>query len=135
MENFQISAPADRDAFYQLYLYAFNKQDSVQRHEFFDARFNHATDYGIHAGGQLVSALYSLPFTVNFAGQEFKMRGIGVVCSAPEFSGRGGAGTLMTAALQDMYAEARPCRTSPRLRSATTAVLATSKYSTRSTMN
>lgn len=105
MENYQISAPADRDAFYQLYLYAFNKQDSVQRHEFFDARFNHATDYGIHAGGQLVSALYSLPFTVNFAGQEFKMRGIGDVCSAPEFSGRGGAGTLMTAALQDMYTE------------------------------
>jgi predicted acetyltransferase len=105
MTTYNITSQSDQDAFYQLYLYAFNKTDSARRHEFFDARFNHAANYGIHNGTELVSALYSLPFTVNFHGIEYTMRGIGDVCSAPEYSGRGGAGTLLKTALNDMYTE------------------------------
>lgn len=105
MTTYNITSQSDQDAFYQLYLYAFNKTDSARRHEFFDARFNHAANYGIHDGTELVSALYSLPFTVNFHGTEYTMRGIGDVCSAPEYSGRGGAGTLLKTALNDMYTE------------------------------
>ncbi|WP_127848586.1 GNAT family N-acetyltransferase [Lacticaseibacillus hulanensis] len=105
MTNYRISSTTDQDAFYELYLYAFNQTHSVRRRAFFDARFTHANNYGIHADNQLVSALYSLPFTVNFGGTEFSMAGIGDVCSAPEFSGRGGAGTLIKAALNDMYAD------------------------------
>lgn len=104
MPNYHINTEQDQEAFYQLYLYAFNKPDSQQRRAFFNERFDHATNYGLQHNGQLTSALYSLPFTVNFAGTEYSMRGIGDVCSAPEYSGQGGAGTLLKAALHDMFA-------------------------------
>lgn len=102
--NYRLTAE-DENQFYELYLYAFNKQDSPARRAFFRPRYEHALTYGVKQNGQLVSGLYSLPFKVNFYGQTYKMNGIGDVMSAPEYSGHGGASTLLQAALQDMYAD------------------------------
>lgn len=102
MTDYRLTGPAAREQFYQLYLYAFNRQDSARRRDYFFQRYDHGWIYGLHAGDQLVSGLYSLPFTVNFHGVNFRMNGIGDVMSAPEFSGRGGAGTLLRASLAEM---------------------------------
>lgn len=88
---------------YQLYLYAFNAQDSAQRRDFWNDRFQHSIPYGITNAGEIETGVLSLPFSVNFFGKVFKMNGISDVMSAPEASGKGGASQLMTAALQDMY--------------------------------
>ncbi|MFB9770428.1 GNAT family N-acetyltransferase [Lactiplantibacillus modestisalitolerans] len=100
--NYRLTSPSDRAAFYQLYQYAFNKPDSPERRAFFMARYHHGWIYGLHADHQLVSGLYSLPFEVNFHGTTYRMNGIGDVMSAPEFAGHGGAGKLLTAALTEM---------------------------------
>lgn len=89
--------------FYDLYLYSFNRPDSLSRKDVFKERFNHSLAYGIMNGTKLGSGLFSIPFDVNFHGVDFKMNGIGDVMSAPEFGGRGGAGSLMKAALSDMH--------------------------------
>lgn len=89
--------------FYDLYLYSFNREDSAQRKHVFKERYDHSLAYGIMNGKKLGSGLFSIPFDVNFHGVDFKMNGIGDVMSAPEFGGRGGAGTLLTEALTDMY--------------------------------
>lgn len=102
MTDYRLHGPEAREQFYQLYLYAFNRQDSPHRREYFFQRYDHGWIYGLEDGGQLVSGLYSLPFTVNFHGVDFRMNGIGDVMSAPEFSGRGGAGTLLKASLAEM---------------------------------
>lgn len=94
------SAKAD---LYDLYLYAFNKPDSPFRKKFWSTRFDHGIPYGIHEDNELVSGLFSMPFKVNFHGQPFLMNGITDVMSVPEYSGKGAAGTLMKAALNDMY--------------------------------
>lgn len=100
--NYRLDAASNRAAFYQLYLYAFNGQDTDARRQFFNARYAHAWIYGIQHDGALTSGLYSLPFTVDFHGVDYRMNGIGDVMTAPEFSGHGGAGTLIKAALADM---------------------------------
>ncbi|AVK63620.1 GNAT family N-acetyltransferase [Lactobacillus sp. CBA3606] len=107
-ENLRLTTDADREAFYQLYQYAFNNHDSPQRRQFFMARYQHGWIYGRHEQQQLVSGLYSLPMQVNFHGVTYPMHGIGDVMSAPEYSGRGGAGKLLTAALHDMAAQQVP---------------------------
>jgi len=107
-ESLRLTSDADREAFYQLYQYAFNNHDSPERRAFFMDRYQHGWIYGLHAGTQLVSGLYSLPFKVNFHGVTYPMNGIGDVMSAPEYSGRGGAGKLLTAALQEMAAKQIP---------------------------
>lgn len=89
--------------FYQLYLYSFNREDSQHRKDVFKERFDHSLVYGIMNGQKLGSGLFSIPFDVNFHGVDYKMNGIGDVMSAPEFGGRGGAGSLLNAALSDMY--------------------------------
>lgn len=89
--------------FYDLYLYSFNREDSPHRKDVFKERFKHALVYGIMNGKKLGSGLFSIPFDVNFHGVDYKMNGIGDVMSAPEFGGRGGAGTLLENALSDMY--------------------------------
>ncbi|WP_155286321.1 GNAT family N-acetyltransferase [Lacticaseibacillus zhaodongensis] len=104
MLNYRLTTTDDQLQFYQLYLYAFNGADTQQRRAFFNPRYEHALTYGIKEDGQLVSGLYSLPFTVNFHGRRYHMNGIGDVMSAPEYSGRGGASQLLRAALQDMDA-------------------------------
>lgn len=103
--DYRLTSDADREAFYQLYQYAFNNQDSPQRRRFFMDRYQHGWIYGRHDHGQLVSGLYSLPLAVNFHGVTYKMNGIGDVMSAPEYAGQGGAGQLLTAALNEMAAE------------------------------
>lgn len=89
--------------FYELYLYSFNREDSKHRRDVFKERFDHSLVYGIMNGKRLGSGLFSIPFDVNFHGVNYKMNGIGDVMSAPEFGGRGGAGSLMNAALTDMH--------------------------------
>ncbi|KRO00168.1 GNAT family N-acetyltransferase [Companilactobacillus kimchiensis] len=89
--------------FYDLYLYSFNRDDSQHRKDVFKERFDHSLVYGIMNGQKLGSGLFSIPFDINFHGVGFKMNGIGDVMSAPEFGGRGGASSLMKAALTDMY--------------------------------
>lgn len=89
--------------FYQLYLYAFNKQDSPYRRQFFKTRFKHAQAYGIYQKHQLTSGLLSLPLQVYFHGVSYPMNGIGDVMSAPESCGHGNAGNLLTTALKTMY--------------------------------
>ncbi|GEL15625.1 GNAT family N-acetyltransferase [Pediococcus cellicola] len=95
-----------KSALYALYLYAFNKPNSADRKKFWSTRFDHGIPYGIFDEHELVSGLFSMPFEVNFHGQHFLMNGITDVMSVPEYSGKGAAGTLMQAALQDMYANA-----------------------------
>ncbi|AMV69886.1 GNAT family N-acetyltransferase [Pediococcus damnosus] len=92
-----------KSALYDLYLYAFNKSDSTFRKQFWSTRFDHGIPYGIYEDNDLVSGLFSMPFEINFHGQSFLMNGITDVMSVPEYSGKGAAGTLMKAALTDMY--------------------------------
>lgn len=94
-----------QEEIYQLYLYAFNAQDSANRRDFWGTRFQHAIPYGISIDDQIETSILSIPFNVNFFGTHFKMNGISDVMSAPEASGKGGASQLMTAALQDMYTD------------------------------
>ncbi|VDG25391.1 GNAT family N-acetyltransferase [Lactiplantibacillus mudanjiangensis] len=101
-ENLRLTTDTDREAFYQLYQYAFNNHDTPTRRTFFMDRYQHGWIYGLHDHDQLVSGLYSLPMKVNFHGVTYPMNGIGDVMSAPEYSGRGGAGKLLTAALNEM---------------------------------
>ncbi|MFC6176100.1 enhanced intracellular survival protein Eis [Companilactobacillus huachuanensis] len=89
--------------FYNLYLYSFNREDSKHRKDVLKERFDHSMVYGLMNHNKLGSGLFSIPFDVNFHGVDYKMNGIGDVMSAPEFGGRGGAGTLLKAALTDMY--------------------------------
>jgi len=91
------------DKFYDLYLYSFNREDSEHRKHVFKERYDNSLAYGIMNGEKLGSGMFSIPFDVNFHGIDFKMNGIGDVMSAPEFGGRGGAGTLLKQALADMY--------------------------------
>lgn len=107
-ENFRLTTDTDREAFYQLYQYAFNNHDTPTRRTFFMDRYQHGWIYGLHDHDQLVSGLYSLPLAVNFHGVTYPMNGIGDVMSAPEYSGRGGAGKLITAALNEMAAKKIP---------------------------
>lgn len=93
----------DFNNFYDLYLYSFNHTSSEHRKNVLKERYDNSLVYGIMNGNKLGSSLLSIPFEVNFHGVDFKMNGIGDVMSAPEFGGRGGAGTLMNAALSDMY--------------------------------
>ncbi|KRL12549.1 GNAT family N-acetyltransferase [Schleiferilactobacillus perolens] len=102
MTNYRLTTAAEREQFYQLYLYAFNREDSAHRQHYFFERYDNGWAYGIKNGNKLGSGLYALPFNVNFHGVPFRMNGIGDVMSAPEFSGRGGAGTLLKASLQEM---------------------------------
>jgi predicted acetyltransferase len=102
MSNFILDHQS-QSAIYQLYLYAFNAQDSAQRRAFWEDRFQHSIPYGVINDGQIETSVLSLPFETNFWGTNFKMNGISDVMSAPEASGKGGASQLMTAALQDMY--------------------------------
>lgn len=106
--DFRLTTPADREAFYQLYQYAFNNHDSPTRRTFFMDRYDHGWIYGLHDHEQLVSGLYSLPMQVNFHGVTYPMHGIGNVMSAPEYAGQGGAGKLINAALNDMVAQHVP---------------------------
>ncbi len=91
------------DIFYDLYLYSFNREDSEHRKNVFKERYDHSLSYGIMNGNKLGSGMFSIPFDVDFHDVEYKMNGIGDVMSAPEFGGRGGAGTLLKQALADMY--------------------------------
>lgn len=102
--NYRLNTTDEVD-FYQLYLYAFNKPDSPQRRAFFSQRYQHAWVYGLKEQQRLVSGLYSIPFQVNFHQVIYQMNGIGDVMSAPEFAGRGGAGTLLRTALTEMAAK------------------------------
>ncbi|AEV94483.1 GNAT family N-acetyltransferase [Pediococcus claussenii] len=102
MTQFKLG-PNEREQMYQLYLYAFNALDSEQRQSFWSDRFEHAIPYGIQDHSKIQSGLLSIPFTVNFFGVVMKMNGICDVMSAPEASGKGGAGLLLQDALHDMY--------------------------------
>jgi predicted acetyltransferase len=102
MNKYRLTTSKEREQFYQLYLYAFNRKDSEHRRQYFFERYDHGMIYGIKNDQQLGSGLYALPFTVNFHGVSFRMNGIGDVMSAPEFSGCGGAGTLLETSLQEM---------------------------------
>lgn len=100
--NYELTTATEQQQFYELYLYAFNKEDSQQRRDFFFYRYDQALTYGIKANDQLVSALYAIPLTVGFQSATYSMHGIGDVMSAPEYSGRGGAGNLLRYALEKM---------------------------------
>ncbi|APX72982.1 GNAT family N-acetyltransferase [Companilactobacillus allii] len=104
MTNYRLEKN-DFEKFYELYLYSFNRPDNEQKKNALSDRFDHSLAYGIMNGDKLGSGLLSIPFTVNFHGVTYHMNGIGDVMSAPEFAGRGGAGTLLNQALTDMYNE------------------------------
>ncbi|MDM8278021.1 hypothetical protein QUW37_02150 [Ligilactobacillus aviarius] len=53
---------SERESLYQLYLYAFNCQDSPARKTFFMDRVEHGKVFRIKDGDQVVSGLYRLPF-------------------------------------------------------------------------
>lgn len=104
MKQYRLHSMADYEKFYQLYLYAFNSVDEPRRRKYFFERCQHGLVYGIKQNEELTSALYSLPFQIDFHGRQFAMNGIGDVATAPESAGQGGASTLMQAALDEMAA-------------------------------
>lgn len=93
------------DEFYQLYLYAFNNQDSEERRAFSNDRYEHSKVYGLLNGDKLSSGMLSIPFKVNFHGVTYKMNGIGDVMSYPEFGGHGAITALMRQAFADMRSD------------------------------
>jgi predicted acetyltransferase len=93
------------DEFYQLYLYAFNNQDSEERRAFFNDRYEHSKVYGLLNGDKLSSGMLSIPFKVNFHGVTYRMNGIGDVMSYPEFGGHGAITALMRQAFADMRSD------------------------------
>lgn len=93
------------DEFYQLYLYAFNNQDSEERRAFFNDRYEHSKVYGLLNGDKLSSGMLSIPFKVNFHGVTYKMNGIGDVMSYPEFGGHGAITALMRQVFADMRSD------------------------------
>ena len=104
MEDLVLQLP-ERESFYQLYLYAFNRQDSPARKEFFMDRVEHGKVFRIKDGEQIVSGLYRLPFELRIGNQLFQMGGIGDVMTYPEYGGHGYATTLLKTALEDMNTE------------------------------
>ena len=100
--TYELTTSKQRQAFYELYLYAFNKQDDAKRRAFFFYRYDNALTYGIQKEEQLVSALYALPLQVGLKDITYSMYGIGDVMSAPEYSGQGSASTLLRYALTKM---------------------------------
>lgn len=104
MEDF-ILQPSERESLYQLYLYAFNRQDTPARKVFFMERVEHGKVFRIKDGEQIVSGLYRLPFELRIGNQLFQMGGIGDVMTYPEYGGHGYATTLLKTALEDMNTE------------------------------
>ena len=100
--DYKLTTALDRQQFYDLYLYAFNKTDSKARQDFFFYRYDHAITYGLKQNKQLISGLYALPLAVGLKNTTYTMHGIGDVMSAPEYSGQGGASTLLRYALEKM---------------------------------
>lgn len=96
---------SERESLYQLYLYAFNRQDSPARKAFFMDRVEHGKVFRVKDGEQVVSGLYRLPFELRISDQLFKMGGIGDVMTYPEYGGHGYATTLLKTALADMNAD------------------------------
>ncbi len=103
LSKYRLISNADLEQYYQLYLYAFNTPDEPRRRQYFFDRLGHGLSYGLKNNSGLTSALYSLPFTINFHGVTYKMNGIGDVATAPESAGQGGASILLQDALNDMY--------------------------------
>lgn len=104
MEDLVLQLP-ERESLYQLYLYAFNRQDSPARKAFFMDRVEHGKVFRIKDGEQVVSGLYRLPFELRIGDQLFQMGGIGDVMTYPEYGGHGYATTLLKTALADMNAD------------------------------
>ena len=104
MEDF-ILQPSERESLYQLYLYAFNRQDTPARKVFFMERVEHGKVFRIKDGEQIVSGLYRLPFELRIGNQLFQMGGIGDVMTYPEYGGHGYATTLLKTVLEDMNIE------------------------------
>lgn len=104
MEDLVLQLP-ERESLYQLYLYAFNRQDSPARKAFFMDRVEHGKAFRIKDGEQVVSGLYRLPFELRIGDRLFQMGGIGDVMTYPEYGGHGYATTLLKTALTDMNAD------------------------------
>lgn len=104
MEDLILQFP-ERESLYQLYLYAFNRQDSPSRKAFFMNRVEHGKVFRIKDGDRIISALYRLPFEIRIDDQLFQMGGIGDVMTYPEYSGYGYATTLLKKVLKDMNAD------------------------------
>lgn len=102
MKESRLYGTADFEKFYQLYLYVFNAPDESRRRQYFFERCQHGLVYGIQTDKKMTSALYSLPFQIDFHGRQFAMNGIGDVATAPESAGQGGAGKLLQSALDEM---------------------------------
>lgn len=98
---------SEMDSLYQLYLYAFNRQDNLNRRDFFVKRASHGKVFRIKDKEQqnVVSALYRLPFEITLNHQNYQMGGVGDVMTYPEYGGNGYASKLLKTALQDMYDE------------------------------
>lgn len=95
----------EMDSLYQLYLYAFNREDSPARKNFFVKRAQHGKVFRILDNDQVVSALYRLPFKLRMCQTTYQMGGIGDVMTYPEHGGHGYATRLLKASLEDMYDE------------------------------
>ncbi|MBA1394348.1 GNAT family N-acetyltransferase, partial [Lactobacillus sp. XV13L] len=108
MNNYHLNKKTNREQFYQLYLYSFNKIDTSQRRKFFNYRYDHAQIYGYKAADNLICGLYSLPFIINFHGVDYHMNGIGDVMAATENNDYPNAGSLLQASLEDMDAQKVP---------------------------
>ena len=94
MEDLVLQLP-ERESLYQLYLYAFNRQDSPARKVFFMDRVEHGKVFRIKDGEQVVSGLYRLLFELRIGDQLFQMGGIGDVMTYPEYGGHGYMGTQL----------------------------------------
>lgn len=103
MPNFKHLELSDLNEFYQLYLYAFNRQDSEYRRKFFAARYKMARCYGLVDNEKLLSGMYALPFTARLHEHDYKVAGIGDVMTYPEAGGHGYATKMLQEALQELH--------------------------------
>lgn len=98
----------DEARFYQLTLYAFNRQDTPQRQAFFGQLYRHSLAYGAIEDGELSSGFLAFPFETQFHQNRIPMRGISYVSSYPEDSGHGNITKLMHRFFEDCQADQVP---------------------------
>ena len=66
-------------------------------------RLRKSVPWGTFDGDRIISAMYVMPYTVRFAGEQVLMGGIGGVASLPDSRRGGGVRALMKGAFREMY--------------------------------
>lgn len=83
--------------------YAFNREHSPEEKKIFLKTATQTTTWGVLEEDQLTSQIMVFPLSINLAGQQMKMAGIGNVSTYPENRGNGGIRQLFQTIFEDLY--------------------------------